>query len=316
MSGRPSHNPLRNQRGSVIIVTMIIIAVVIAIFSGIVGFRLTELSRQSHQVNEAYRYLNVMEEMGMMLARARTLGKAGSCPAPLTKWTYHRASPAADFDFCFTGSTLANTCIVDDSQKDTSAASIKYCLDDVIVAKSDGSDRDYSNVAGLSFKIKKVGEPSLIEKAYRALVSPFESADAACAGDWANPCGPTNVTSGSFQGATNEVSNAPAAYAAIPGGASPAGKSSGHSSSNLESWVPADPTWSPGGSNSKNEIYTPICDPGTVTTPLYPQQYWLGCMSCNDLAGQNTCIDIEMCPPNFKGATSCSHPYRQRILIY
>lgn len=311
-------NRLQNQDGSIVITTMVIISIVLVIFSGIVTLKLTELSKQSFKVNEAYRYLNVMEEMGMLVARARELGRngGGTCPAGTFIETVD-----TNKHFClpsYNGTGNLNTaCVTDASQLDRSGNPIRYCLQaatglDTTAALGDGSDK--SNVAELNFKIVPVKTPSMIEKVFFAMVTPLNSAHAACDNlqNWWEPCTPDNNAATIYDGVVNEPSIAPVAYTTAPTGT---GSSSGPGyagRANLETFAPTLATWAVTGTNNANEIFTPSCD---VSEPTLSNQYWLGCMSCSD--PNVLCVDMQMCPPVYgTGTAACAQPYRQRIAIY
>jgi hypothetical protein len=303
-------HPLSNHRGGVVIITMVIISVMIVIFSSAVTFKLTELSRGSARVNEAYKYLNIMEEMGLIVARASELGKNGLVNCPGTTW----GTTINTHNFCLPmnagGTSMDQVCVEDQTQKNAAGANIKYCLK-VGTGPTGGLDtaqNDSSlngNVADITFDIVPVKQASYLEKAFYSALTMLDSSHAACSvyQSWATPCTPDNPNETASTAVSVTTYQAPTAFSTAPGGVGAGAPGALQPRNNMEPWSPTTLAWAP---TTTNEIYTPKCD--------NDDQIWLGCMRCTD--PNVLCIDMQMCPPTYTTGSACSQPYRQRIAVY
>lgn len=70
---------LRDERGAMTIVLLMMLGSLFVIMMGIAGVKLLEASKKASATNEAYNYLIVMEEMGVAITRARSLGRDVDC---------------------------------------------------------------------------------------------------------------------------------------------------------------------------------------------------------------------------------------------
>ncbi len=66
---------LKNERGALTIVTIMLLSGLFIIMMGVAGVKLLEAAKKSSKMQEAYNYLIVMEEMGQTINRARTVGR-------------------------------------------------------------------------------------------------------------------------------------------------------------------------------------------------------------------------------------------------
>jgi len=298
-----SSKMLNNERGGVVLVTIVIISVVLVILSGIATFKLTEVSRQAFRVNEAFRYLNIMEEMGLAVARARhigrqTCGTAGTCTCPGTL-TAVDINPGGTFIWvCIPAATVDAFCI---AHTDGAGQANNFCLEAMReVAQNSSSGIDPATVADLTFRIKQKETPSFFSKLVASVFS-MGTVNAACPpAGWWDTCVPASPPAG-LAPPTLQPYTPPPAYTVAPTGLGTQRTGGAVTTrANLEAWTPTA-AWAPG---TANEILIPDCAASTNT-------YWLGCMSCLD--ANVTCIDFTMCPP---ASPTCTRPYRQRIMVY
>ena len=75
---------LHNERGAMTIVLLMMLGSLFVIMMGIAGVKLLQASQKASETNEAYNYLIVMEEMGIAITRARSLGRDLDCGAIAT----------------------------------------------------------------------------------------------------------------------------------------------------------------------------------------------------------------------------------------
>lgn len=287
--------PISNNHGAAILAMVILIGVLCLIMFGVASMRLTAVAKQAYRVNEAFRFLNIMEEMGHAVGKAKILGDSvGTCPSGTT-----------DIDiggqqFCFSGSFagINNFCI---NHTDMVGLDEDYCIQSITVGSLlyDESDSMY---ADLVIDVRAKQEPSIFKKIVDSIA--LNEANAACP----NPSEPwrcygtTPAPGGSYPQPppVNTIPAPPPAASPPPSGAG-SQDSDGTTwagGNNMEQWMPKNVSWAP-----NNEIRTPMCTAAS--------EEWLGCVRC---ANPNvTCITIRMCPPSNPG---CGNPYAQRIAVY
>jgi type II secretory pathway pseudopilin PulG len=123
-----------NEKGAVVISTLIIISVMIVIMVGIASVQILTIAKDSSRANEALEYLDIMEEMGQVVARARQLGKGvdnaiGTCPPGTTAF-----APIVGLTLCLPGAgAVANVCI---SRTNRYSTGQNVCLEAVTVVSS------------------------------------------------------------------------------------------------------------------------------------------------------------------------------------
>lgn len=130
--------------------TLIIISVMIVIMVGIASIQVLQISRDSNRANESLKFLTIMEELGQMVARARTLGKAydmvpatSACPTGTTRIDVD--SGATVISVCIPGTVVTTGCI---SRTDNLAAGENYCLETLTgVSTSANSNLDNGTVS-------------------------------------------------------------------------------------------------------------------------------------------------------------------------
>lgn len=137
------------------IVMLMMLSSLFIIMMGVAGVRLLEASKKASQANEAYNYLIVMEEMGIAVSRARSLGRnnidcaavAVPCPAGTVAYT---VASAATPTYCQVPQTAGpaigvnqySLCVPDRDGDGTAEASdfcvlvdgYNYCLDSSVSA--------------------------------------------------------------------------------------------------------------------------------------------------------------------------------------
>lgn len=116
-----------NSKGMVIISTLVIITVMIVIMVGIASMEVLTAARASSRVNEAFRYLNVMEEMGQIVARARLQGMAtdsgGTCPTGYS--VVNVATSGLAVNVCLVTGGVTSTCV---DHHDYAGGAQRFCL--------------------------------------------------------------------------------------------------------------------------------------------------------------------------------------------
>jgi hypothetical protein len=210
---------------------------------GIAGYKLIEASKKAVQTAEAYNYLIVMEEMGQIISRARTLGRdlvdcrvpipaaPNGCPAGTVRFTWNSGStlcswpnPAGVPPFTV-GFVPQHTVCAPDIDADGTLEPEDVCVN------IDGFNYCLANGFG-------------IER--------YDLTDDTILANW------------NYPGTYVEVGGA--ASQSTPGGVD-------LPRNNSEVWSPATVGW--GALN--NQIFTTNCTPEADKT-----KYWLGCHWCND----------------------------------
>jgi hypothetical protein len=127
---------LSNEKGAIVISTLIIISVMIVIMLGIASVQILTIAKDSNRANEALEYLDIMEEMGQVVARARQLGKgidssSGTCPSGTAP-----AAPAAGagVTLCVPGAGPVGSVCLSRTNKYSSGKNV--CLESVTVVSS------------------------------------------------------------------------------------------------------------------------------------------------------------------------------------
>lgn len=209
------------------IVSLMMLSFLFIIMMGVAGVRLLDASKKASQANEAYNYLVVMEEMGIAVSRARSLGRnnidcapvAVPCPAGTVAVTV--ASPAIP-TYCqvpqsagpAVGVNQYSLC-VPDRDGDAVAEASDFCV------SIDGFNYCLNSSAGVFFGLQQTGDAT----------------------------------------ATSAYSGRPAPYAAVAGASTQLTDGSALAPrNNMETWSPAV-VWA-----SNNEVYSTACD-DYVTAP-------------------------------------------------
>lgn len=140
--------PIKNSRGAVILSTLIVISLMVVIMIGVASIEVLQIAKDSARVNEAYRYLNVMEEMSQIVGRARILGKesqtAGAsigCPTGTVRipsaGTPYVCLPDPDSDGDATVAGIREVCVV---HTDYIGATETFCLNNLSFVAASGAD--------------------------------------------------------------------------------------------------------------------------------------------------------------------------------
>lgn len=186
---------LKNQSGALTIVTLMLLGSLFLIMTGVAGVKLLTAAQEAKRSNEAYNYLLAMEDFGIQLNRARSLGRGnvdcaipipappGGCPGTTVRRTFNTLVPST---VCPGGGTANQyTLCVPDADGDGVAEfsdfrvtidGFLYALDDVIgVARTDvGNESGVTVVAPNPF-VEPAG--AAIEQTSGAVLLPRNNQD-------------------------------------------------------------------------------------------------------------------------------------------
>jgi hypothetical protein len=273
---------LRDQSGVITIVTLVIISFVFMIMMATAGYKLIEASKKAVQMNEAYNYLLVSEEIGQAVSRARSLGRhlidcrapipaaPDGCPAGTVRQTWNNTST-----FCYRNDPNLNppfttlfvpqyTLCIPDRDGDGTAEASDFCVD------INGYNYCLTDSFGILGGLAR-----------------YDLADDVNLLNWSYPL-PYVETPGAPSQST-------------PGGVD-------LPRNNNEIWAPTTVGW--GAAN--NQIFTTNCTPDTDKT-----KYWLGCHWCDDPRVE--CWRLIMCRPSATGAPvacTAAEAAQQTVLFY
>lgn len=271
---------ISNEKGAVLIAAIMLMSAMILTMMTVASFKLVEVSKEARRVNDQLRYLNSIEDLAQTLGRAFLLGQ-GTCPANTTLLTI------SGVNLCVpnTGITGAAgvTGICSDLDQDGTTTD-RYCIQTLtLVTQND-----------LQMEAEKMiaKKPSRLQKIVSTLSDlVIASAHATC--DWAGVC-TTLVpdTPGATIPPPTAVLTVPAPFAVMPTGiaAQQSPSAVAVARNNAEPWSPNIAAWTPA---TANEIFTPNCNADN--------QYWLGCIRCQDPAlaasANIICMSATICPP-------------------
>ncbi|MBY0316521.1 MAG: hypothetical protein K2Q26_13440 [Bdellovibrionales bacterium] len=282
-----------NQKGAILLLTVVIISLVLITIAAVSSYKLTALAKQSARLNEALAYLTVMEEMGQVVAEAYY-----EAVPPSTCLGGKTSFPIGGISLCSPNGAANGICIT----KEHGGVNRTFCLQPGAPGAELVTRYTPETQPHLFFDVAEKKEWSLANYVWEKLSLAKSFADYPDFPPWTPASDPWrgNVPHAGG-GADTQITETPAVniagLPATPGGAGQQATSGAYGGGSGEPWVPT-PAWA-----ASNEIFIPSCTADS--------QQRLGCMKCN-VTGVR-CIQFRLC---LSGGGGCDNPLVQRIAIY